>query len=337
MDIAWNGSHYGLVGVDSSDQLRTALLSPRGEILQLGSIPFGGNQYASVAMIASDGDGFYVTWHRFDCYEYPCGPTELKGISLDASLGLLDSVPRAFAPGNLGSVAGLGTNGRRYVLAYDTSRGIVAAHVSSAGVEETVISPEHGRGVSVTRMGDRAAIGWIHDDYSTYPYVAEYRVAIIDDNLHVSSPVTLERESRTVLGSAIAAQPDGTLLFLDSTFQTGAPFHGSSRLMMRVGSFALPQRADAPRLNAQTDHGTVHLEWTAPAGHVDGYRVEARIGDGLWNELDTLLDASRRTLDVALSQPAATTMFRVRAFNDAGPGPYSQPAAVNPGKRRSVR
>jgi hypothetical protein len=337
MDIAWDGTHYGLVGVDSSNQLRTALLSPRGELLRIGSIPFGGNQYASVAMIASNGDGFYVTWHRFDCYEYPCGPTELTGIALDSSLGLLDSVPRGFAPGNLRSVASLGTNGRRYVLAYSTSRGIVAAHVSPAGVEETVISPEQGRGISVTRMGDRAAIGWIHDDYSTYPYVAEYRVATIDDHLQVSSPVTLERDSTTVLGSAIEAYPDGTLLSLRSSFQTGAPYHGSSRLMMRVGSFALPQRADAPRLNAQTDHGTAHLEWTAPAGDVDGYRVEVRIGDGLWNEIDSLLDASRRTLDVTLSQPAAMTMFRVRAFNDAGPGAYSAPVVVNPAKRRSAR
>jgi len=333
--IAWNGQAYGLIGADSTGVLRTALFSPRGEMLALGSIPLVSN--AGLPLIASNGDGFYAAWHKYDCYEFPCGPTELAGVALDSSLQLLDTVPRIFSTGGLYGTAGLGTNGRRYVLAWSSARGIVAAHISPAGVEESVIAPESGRSTTVTRMGDRAAIGWIHDDYSTYPYVAEYRVATLDDNLQASSPVTLGRDSTSVLGSAIAAHPDGTLLFLRSSFQSDAPYHGSSRLMMRVGSFALPQRADAPGLSARTEHGTTHLEWTAPAGPVDGYRVEVRVGDGLWNEVDALLDSSRRTLDIALSQPAAMTMFRVRALNEAGPGVYSATVVVNPGKRRSAR
>jgi len=333
--IAWTGSSYGVAGFDGSGMLRTALLSPGGMILGRGTVPFGPR--LSAAMIASTGDGFYVAWHRFDCYEFPCGPTELAGVALDSSLRLLDSAPRTFAREDLHSIAGLGTNGRRYVLAYGTSRGIVAAHISPAGVEETVIAPESGRSVTVTRAGDGVAIGWIHDVYDTYPYVAELRVATLDDAGQASAPVTLDRDTTSVLGSAIAAHPDGTMLFLRSSFQTAAPFHGSSRVMLRAGSFALPQRADAPQLRARADGGTAHLEWTAPAQRADGYRVEARIGDGLWNEIDSVLDASRRTLDVPLLQPAAMTLFRVRAFNEAGPGTYSAPAVAAPARRRVVR
>jgi len=334
--IAWSGSNYGVAGIDGSGLLRTALLSARGEVVGSGTIPFGRNLY--VAMIASTGDGFYVAWHRFDCYEFPCGPTELAGIALDSSLRLLDSSPRTFSRGDLTSIASLGTNGRRYVLARSVhARGIVAAHISPAGVEERVIAPESGRNLSVTRAGGGVAIGWVHDVYDNYPYVAEFRVATIDDRLATSAPVTLDRETTTVLGSAIAAQADGTLLFLHSSFQTAAPYHGSSRVMLRAGSFALPQRADAPQLRARADGATAHLEWTAPAQEVDGYRVEVRIGDGLWNEVDSVIDASRRTLEIALLQPAATHLFRVRAFNDAGPGAYSPPAVVNASRRRAIR
>lgn len=332
--IAWNGSEYGLIGVDTAGVLRTALISPSGVKLGSGSIPLVRNP--GLPMIASNGDGFYAAWHKFDCYEYPCGPTELAGIALDSSLGLLDSAPRIFSPGDLNSIAGLGTNGR-YVLAWSsTTRGIVAAHLSSSGVEESVIAPESGRNVTVTRIGDDVAIGWTHDDFRTYPYVAEFRVATIDDKGHASSPLTLDRDATSVLGSGIAAYADGTMQFLRSSFQTGAPHHGTSRVMLRVGSFALPQRADAPQLSTRTDHGIAHLEWTAPAQHVDGYRVESRIGNGLWNEIDSLIDANRRTLDITVL-PSTTYMFRVRAFNDAGLGDYSQPAVVNPGRRRTVR
>jgi hypothetical protein len=64
---------------------------------------------------------------------------------------------------------------------------------------------------------------------------------------------------------------------------------------------------------------------------VTGYRVEQRIGDDDWTEIDRWLDADELSLVLA-STPDPAVSFRVRAFSDGGASPYSAP--VRPLSRR---
>jgi hypothetical protein len=81
----------------------------------------------------------------------------------------------------------------------------------------------------------------------------------------------------------------------------------------------------------------VTLEWTVPPGAVNGYRIEYRIGDGSWNELDRWLAATRRTTEVRLPAGTARAAFRMRAWNDGGTSAYSHVVTNGAAKRRSVR
>jgi hypothetical protein len=79
------------------------------------------------------------------------------------------------------------------------------------------------------------------------------------------------------------------------------------------------------------------VEWSAPPEPVNGYRVEYRVDDGLWNELDFWFDARSRSLAIRPWRTGPVRyQFRVRAVNDAGFSPYSNPATVRTRKTRAV-
>jgi hypothetical protein len=71
---------------------------------------------------------------------------------------------------------------------------------------------------------------------------------------------------------------------------------------------------------------------------VAGYRLEYRIGEGSWNELDRWFDTDDDgiTLSWQLRQ-GVPYQFRMRAINDAGASESSAPVLLNVTRRRAVR
>ena len=135
----------------------------------------------------------------------------------------------------------------------------------------------------------------------------------------------------------VAAMADGTVAYIYSGVQTAEPYHGASRVMMTIGSPApLPETPAAPRGVARAKGGVIVFEWTAPAQIVNGYRVESRIDDGPWIEIEEWLSPDRRSVSVP-ARSSTTYAFRVRAWNDAGAGAYSDPVIVQRPRRRAVR
>jgi len=330
--IAWNGRNFGLIGVDAG-ALRTALLTPAGVVTEAATLPFDQGT-AAAPMIASNGNGFLAAWF----FAPPCSPVDefctpkgLSGAHLNASVHATDPEPVVFAKDEAMLGAGVAWNGHRYAVAWSSATsGVAAAHLAASGIEKVILAkPPFALNVSVSPIGDAVAVGWTED--------GDARVAIVNDNGNATAPVTIHREPTTPWSARLATFSDGTIQFIRSSIQQAAPHHGTSHVMMSVGSFALPPLPEAPRLTARRDDGVARLEWSAPPQRVSGYRVEYRVGDGVWNEVESWLDADRRSLLVNLPWPAATYTFRVRAWSDAGTGGYSQNAVVNPGRRRGVR
>jgi hypothetical protein len=331
--VAWNGSNYGLIGIFNGAMV-TALLSSDGSVSDARVISAA--QQAVAPSIASDGSGFFATWFT----SAPCGPIEdlciptsgLSGIHLDAELRPTDPNPTIFAAGeNVIPGAGVAWNGKRYVVAWSSlTKGVAAASIGASGPPEIrVLSPRPGASISISTIDGAAAIGW--SDLTT----ADYLAAIVRDDGQLAGPDVIHQEPAGVSSIAqLTAFANGELMLAYSSPQTAAPQHGTTHVMMAIGTLALPPLPSAPLLTVRRETATANLEWTAPPQPVAGYRVEYRIGDGLWTEVDTWLDATQRTLSIPLTSPGNTYSFRVRAWNDAGAGAYSASGAE---RRRAAR
>ncbi|HXA18450.1 MAG TPA: fibronectin type III domain-containing protein [Thermoanaerobaculia bacterium] len=331
--IAWNGQSYGLTGIISGTPVG-ALLSPDGSVSDTRIIK--APQQAAAPSIASDGTGFFATWF----VTTPCGPvddfctptTGLAGIHLDAQLHAIDATPTVFVTNDRVVPGRLAWNGSRYVVVWSSlTRGVMAASVGASGPPELrVLNPSVGGSISVSAINGGVAIGW--GDLIT---PTDYLVSILLDNGQSAGPAVIHQEPSGVSWFAeLTSLADGELTFIYSSPQSQAPQHGTAHVMMAVGTLGLPQRASAPLLTVVKQTGAALLSWTAPPQPVAGYRVEYRIGDGLWTEVDTWLDAGQRTFSFPLSSPASAYTFRVRAWNDAGTGDYS---ISDSGRRRAVR
>lgn len=117
-----------------------------------------------------------------------------------------------------------------------------------------------------------------------------------------------------------------------------APYYGSERLSMRVVDTApLPDVPAAPSVVALLNGSIVHVDWTAPPQPVNGYRVEYRIDDDVWTEVEAWYPRGTQTADLPIGKRGSTIAVRVRAFSDAGVSAPSQPAVALPTRRRAVR
>jgi uncharacterized repeat protein (TIGR01451 family) len=107
-------------------------------------------------------------------------------------------------------------------------------------------------------------------------------------------------------------------------------------ISLGIELISLPTVASAPRdLVASAGDGLVELSWRAPVETggipVLAYEVELSTDGGLvWTPFETLFSSQERAIIDGLVN-RTTYQFRVRAVNDEGVGPYSEPsAAVTP-------
>jgi hypothetical protein len=158
--------------------------------------------------------------------------------------------------------------------------------------------------------------------------------------------VFLREGAQTVmqLGAGVPhalASAGSRLVYVQQLPRDEMPYHGASRLNVRIGDVVPPgPKPSAPQITRATHPAggiAMIIEWSAPPEPVNGYRVEYRVDDGLWNELDFWFDARSRSLAIRPWRTGQVRyQFRVRAVNDAGFSPYSNPAMVRTRKTRAV-
>ncbi|HJQ40955.1 MAG TPA: fibronectin type III domain-containing protein [Thermoanaerobaculia bacterium] len=327
-DIAWNGSMYAVIG-DKNGAPIAALLSPAGTLFPAIGLPYS----ATYSLIASDGNGFFAVWLTpQSCSPLAefCPPGGIAGIHLDANLLPVEASPIVLEPSSTGGVfsADVTWNGTDYVAAWaSTARGIVAARIGKP--EQFILAKTYGTSVSVAPLPGGAAVGWsLFNRSSNIPH--ESAVALLGAHDEISYAALIHRGPEFVRLS-LATLPAGELAVSYSSVQDGAPHYGAARVMMRIAAPVLPPRPDAPRATLRKNGGEATIEWTRPPQPVGGYRVEYRVEDGAWTEVERWFDPEERQFSMA-----GNVALRVRAFNDAGASDYAL-AIPNTNRGRAAR
>lgn len=327
--IASNGSGYVIVGervheLAPVDNLRAAHITG-STVSPAYEIPFDADDVAGID-IASDGERYLVAWGEQEtCSPVVvfCGAERIAGIFLTGTANV-DGPLLRLTEEEHSSGPVLEWNGRDYVLVRNTGA-LLATHVSRAGVprDRHVLAAQHASSISIVPSAQgEVAVAWIADQ--------EARMTTLTEQ-GADAPLTIDDDPRYFpwTGGTLASIGQGRFAFVFTARPEAAPFHGRAHVMAKIVAPALPPLPPAPVLKVMDLGATLSLEWTGSA-LADGYRVEQRIGDGPWVEVGGWRNPDQRHLTVRSND---APQFRVRAFNEAGAGPYSRTA----GRRRAVR
>jgi hypothetical protein len=329
--IAWNGSRYALVTQGG----QAMLVSPNGQMSTKTDI--ADLTYSPSAM-ASDGNGFLLAGPEMDCQFLLCFPIGVRGTRLGPDLQRIDAQDLAFiGDTGYGNLMGVAWNGSAYVVAAQDHNSDhllrIPASPSSPINISTFAGATFGQSMTITKDGRIAIAGFSEDGIRP----ATTRVLFLSAGGSVQQTIDLERRSGDALALRIEPLPDGGVAYLSSSVQDVAPHHGTSHVMMALARPSIPTPPAAPHVVARLQNNKIVVDWSASAGTINGYRLEYRVDDGSWNELeDWFFPAASHT---SITQPASGGRFaiRMRAFNDGGAGAYSATAIANPIRRRAVR
>jgi hypothetical protein len=331
-DIVWTGTAYAVVGISSTNQVVASLLSPAGTITAPVAIAAGRTGRSLIdADIASREGELLITWLELDnqiCPQPTAGcfipRTQLLGSRATPLLQRTDAQALLLVDEAADQTDTL-WDGTRYVIAWSYQRKMryraLRTNSAISGVTSITGAEGNARLVALTAGVATTADGKIvllRDGAAD---------AVID--VGVRNPSLLEK-----LGSRAA--------YVESIARDEAPYHGAARLHIRIGDVVAPApRPSAPQITRAvlpTSDVAMIIEWTAPPEPVNGYRVEYRVDDSVWNELDEWFDARSTQLVIRpWRTDTARYQFRVRAVNDAGFSSYSEPATVRTRKMRAVR
>ncbi len=334
--ISWNGTNYGIITAGRDTQgrlgLERRLLSRTGVISAPVTIPFDAaeNAFSGRLSLASNGEGFLLVGDTPDCGFLLCGRRSVKGIRLGANLQrteaedlTLDSV--------YGELAGAVWNGNAYVVAWrGTSDLLFTARVPAAAASSIQIASADAdilaRSIAAMPNGTVAVAGPARTSSAN-------RVAFLGNGGGIAQ--SFDIDSSVLTGTPLLSRlPDG-VAYAVSSVQNAAPHHGTSRVMMALARPSVTSRPNPPHLSAHLHDGAIVVDWSASAGTVNGFRLEYRIDNGAWNEVEEWFppSANHRAIPVAFG-----TKFdvRMRAFNDGGTSGYSEASTARPIRRRAA-
>ncbi|HYK00748.1 MAG TPA: fibronectin type III domain-containing protein [Thermoanaerobaculia bacterium] len=332
VDVDWDGTSYLLLGsAGVNGFVVAARLTPSGDVSAPVPVGTDPNRRAIAAGIATNGTTTIAAWiEETDCPILCPFTGNLKIARLGNDLKRLDAVSLVESP--VLDEASVVWDGTRFLAAWG---GEVATVPVFGGVQQTlvnqpVVSPSSpqltavagGVALTLNEGGSNSRVNHV--------------LLLRHDNSRSSVAFP---EVRNFSAPRVAALPDGgSILYIESRPNFDAPHHGSPRLMARVASIVPVVRPDAPSLEATVRSSRIRLNWSVPAQPVNGYRVEYRLSDGSWHELEQWFDPEERSVTLTWTvSPGVPVMFRVRAFNDAGPSDYSPTSGINVPRRRSVR
>ncbi|HEX6640995.1 MAG TPA: fibronectin type III domain-containing protein [Thermoanaerobaculia bacterium] len=331
--MAWNGSQYAII--DSSTN-RGALLSASGVLSAPVEIPgliFDANS------LASDGHGHLLALGGImDCQFELCFPLGVAGTRLGPNLERLD--PSDFIlTEDFVELAGAVWNGTEYVTAWGGDDGNRLARIPPTPEGSIKVStlnvPLRPQGIAMMTDGSIGLVG--RSPEADAPHAGIVRVAILRNDGAVANTFDIETATNLMAIPRLAPLANGGLAYLSSSIQDPAPHHGTTHVMMAIARPSLPPLPGAPYVRARLDSGQIEVDWAPPAGTFNGYRLEYRVDNGSWNEIDQWF--SPNATHASIQQPSFGTNFaiRLRAFNDSGAGAYSAAAVTKPSRRRAVR
>lgn len=330
--ILWNGASYVLAGADyhffqfTDLDMKVAFMSADGTVSEPVLVRGG---TVGRPQLAWNGQTYLATWNLD---QHPDNP--LRGARLDASLHRLSAQDLDLGNDPQWS-AKIAADGSDFlVLRNDVQLSLT--RVSSTGSIGTPVpipeSSNAGYSMDLAPVSGGIAVTWQNEISRAYR-VATFRQG---SSAVVSSEVVLE--TYTLAPARVVAMPGGRAAFVTSVPNDAAPHHGARRVTAVILDLApLAPPATAPTVTVRLQGSRYRIEWTALPEPVTGYRVEYRIGDGNWNEIERSPDPDVRSATFIPTRPATVYAFRVRAMNDGGMGPYSKPVAAYTGKRRATR
>jgi hypothetical protein len=322
--MAWNGTNYAAIGIN-----RGVLVSPAGVV----SAPVALGQDFEPRVLASDGTGFFVAGRFTDCEFLLCFTTEVMGVRLGADLKRIDPEDLILSEEGTDWFVGAVWNGSKYVTLWRDSAWRVAFVPPSpnVGIETREIQlPVGGDSMAALSDGTIAVAG--RDEVSK----SRSRVVFLSGAGDVLQVSDIERVTDANMAPLLERVPAG-VAYIASSIQDSAPHDGASRVVTAIAKSSPVPPPAAPHVGVKVQNGNILIDWTAPAGTVNGYRLEYRVDDDSWNEYEQWFgpDVQRKSI----RKPAFGTQFafRVRAFNDGGASDYSAPAVTSPSRRRAVR
>jgi hypothetical protein len=333
--MAWNGSQYAIV--DSSTS-KGVLLSPSGVLSAPVDIP---GLIFQADSLASDGHGHLLALGGImDCQFELCFPTGVAGTRLGPNFERLD--PSDFIlTDEYVELAGAVWNGTEYVTAWGgfsrASQNRIARIPATNGAIQiaTLNVPLRPQGIAMMTDGSIGLVGRSPDAQN--PHEGIVRVAILRNGGAVASVFDIETATNLMAMPRLAPLANGGLAYLSSSIQDPAPHHGTIHVMMAIARPSLPPLPGAPYVRARLESGRIEVDWAPPSGTFNGYRLEYRVDNGSWNEIDQWF--APNATHTSIQQPSFGTNFaiRLRAFNDGGAGAYSAAAVTKPSRRRAVR
>lgn len=335
--IAARGTEYVLAGV--SDGLTFATLSASGVLSPVVTH----EQQADNLRIAVNGTTTLVTWVEPNC------PILCPGIigypyfrqfnAAFAPIGAARNLPGEFV-----EKAEVVADGSSFVIVWPVSGGIMSVRVTGGSNDAPALTMHQ---VPAQDIWDAGVIRTSQGLAYTWKGFSggEWRqyIDLLASGGTRRYELTLDRRPQSPIGAMSGAAPaaitnlaNGDLALLASLPNFDAPHHGSSRIMMTIGTFAgLQPVTAAPQLSVANEGTRVRLTWIAPPMPVNGYRIEYRIGDGSWNEVSEWYDPTDTT--ELLSRNERPVAYRIRAFTDSGASEYSNVVHTGVPKRRSAR
>jgi hypothetical protein len=233
-------------------------------------------------------------------------------------------------------------SGDNYVTAWvDTSLGyrVVARQVAAQTgaldpatkfIAESAVSPVD---LTAGEVSGLVAIAW-----SDRPGT---RLVYLDVSANVLKSFTFDHGTDFVQSAPFLVDvPHGTTGLLYSGLVEEAPGNGAERIVLRRGvDLTNPIEPARPVLNATTrTDGKIQLQWNGSTSTDVSYRLEVKVGDGVWREVSTFVDGSTRSV-IYTPTSKATHTFRLRVLGKLGLSEYSPETVVRfeEPKRRAVR
>ncbi len=329
--IAWNGTAWAIIGVSPQSNIYALRVMPWGAVLGPVLIwEHTAGHLVDNARIAWSGSSFLAVWQELEIGVMPAPMVStLRAARLTEVLQRIDPTNLEVAPSPAVS-PDLFWDGARFVIYW----------VNDSALETRTIRT-NASGSGIARIAgaqiDTQQIRATNTPFGT----------MITSNdgeaLQVRENALITRYALGNLGSKDAIVNLGPdVAYLQAESLDEMPYHGASHLMLTKGGVLPPRDLPlAPQIvrASMTDGGQLMLvEWTAPPDPINGYRLEYRVDDGTWNELDEWFDAEATAVSIRPWLENVQYHFRIRAWSDAGVSDYSRAATVRLlGRRRSVR
>lgn len=327
--VAPNGRGYAILGIDNHD-LYGVEVSTSG-IMSAPVLLREHPQNGSVvhAALAFDGTSLCAVWQVSVAAFAGSLHSTLEATRLTPSLARISAQDAILADD--AENPAVAWDGSAFAVAWLTADDVL--HLARYTPEGVKIDGPWSAHVSIANDSDPLVA--VRPANGTLAVIADRDIAVLDGAQLTLLPPFANADTRL---DDLVTLPDGRYGVLTTQFRRDAPHHGAARVMLTIAAVTpLPGVPDPPTVSASYRGGILHVSWTASPPPVNGYRVEYRVDDRPWNELEGWFGPNERFASVRPQFPGAHTYsLRVRAVNDGGISEPSQEVTVSAVRRRAV-